>query len=37
MELPEGFTPDRIQIAAASTEPVEKTLNQDFSWVVEGE
>ena len=37
MELPEGFTPDRIQIAAASVEPVEKTLNQDFSWVVEGE
>lgn len=37
MELPEGFTPDRIQIAAASTEPVVKTLNQDFSWVVEGE
>jgi hypothetical protein len=37
MELPEGFTPVRIQIAAASTEPVEKTLNQDFSWVVEGE
>jgi hypothetical protein len=37
MELPAGFTPDRIQIAAVSTEPVEKTLNQDFSWVVEGE
>lgn len=37
LELPEGFTPDRIQIAAASTEPVVKTLNQDFSWVVEGE
>ncbi|MDA0688830.1 MAG: hypothetical protein O2948_09320 [Proteobacteria bacterium] len=37
LELPEGFTPDRIQIAAASMEPVVKTLNQDFSWVVEGE
>lgn len=37
MALPEGFTPDRIQIAAASAEPVEKTINQDFSWVVEGE
>ena len=37
LALPEGFEPDRIQIAAVSTEPVEKTINQDFSWVVEGE
>ncbi len=37
LALPEGFTPDRIQIAAVSNEPVEKTINQDFSWVVEGE
>ncbi len=37
MALPDGFVPDRIQIAAVATEPVEKTLNQDFSWVVEGE
>lgn len=37
LALPEGFEPDRIQIAAVSVEPVEKTINQDFSWVVEGE
>lgn len=37
MALPDGFEPDRVQIAAVATEPVEKTLNQDFSWVVEGE
>ncbi len=37
LALPEGFLPDRIQIAAVSNEPVEKTINQDFSWVVEGE
>lgn len=37
LALPEGFEPDRIQIAAVSDEPVNKTLNQDFSWVVEGE
>lgn len=37
MALPEGFEPDRVQIAAVATEPVDKTLNQDFSWVVEGE
>ncbi len=37
LALPEGFEPDRIQIAAISLEPVEKTVNQDFSWVVQGE
>ena len=36
LALPVGFEPDRIQIAAVSDEPVEKTVNQDFSWVVEG-
>jgi hypothetical protein len=33
--LPEGFVPDRLQIAAVSVEPVEKSINQSFSWVVE--
>lgn len=37
LALPDGFEPDRVQIAAISIEPVEKTVNQDFSWVVEGE
>ncbi|MCG8413892.1 MAG: hypothetical protein MI746_06695, partial [Pseudomonadales bacterium] len=37
LALPEGFEPDRIQIAAISIEPVEKTVNQDFSWVVQDE
>ena len=35
LALPEGFAPDRIQIAAISVKPVEKTINQDFSWVVQ--
>lgn len=37
LTLPEGFEPERVQIAAVSTEPVEKSINQNFSWVVEGE
>ncbi|MFT4888908.1 MAG: hypothetical protein ACJA2D_002431 [Pseudohongiellaceae bacterium] len=37
LSLPDGFVPERVQIAAVSTEPVEKDINQDFSWVVEGE
>jgi hypothetical protein len=37
LTLPEGFVPERIQIAAVATEPVAKDINQDFSWVVEGE
>jgi cell division protein FtsB len=37
LSLPEGFTPQRVQIAAVATEPVSKSINQDFSWVVEGE
>ena len=32
--LPEGFQPDRIQIAAVATEPVSKRINEDFGWVV---
>lgn len=37
LTLPEGFEPERVQIAALSVEPVEKSINEDFSWVVEGE
>jgi hypothetical protein len=37
LSLPDGFVPERVQIAAVSTEPVEKNINQDFSWVAEGE
>lgn len=37
LTLPDGFVPERVQIAAVSTEPVEKNIDQDFSWVVEGE
>lgn len=37
LALPEGFEPERVQIAALSVEPVEKSINEDFSWVVEGE
>lgn len=33
--LPDNFAPDRLQIAAVSVEPVEKSINQNFSWVVE--
>ena len=31
MVLPEGFIPERVQIAAVETAPIEKNLNQDFS------
>lgn len=37
LSLPEGFEPERIQIAAVATEPVAKSIDQNFSWVVEGE
>lgn len=37
MVLPEEFMPERIQIAAVATDPVEKNIDQNFSWVVEGE
>ncbi len=32
--LPENFVPERFQIAAVSIEPVDKSINQNFSWVV---
>ena len=35
--LPEGFIPERFQVAAVETAPIEKSLNQEFSWVVDGE
>lgn len=37
LSLPDGFEPERIQIAAVATEPVAKSIDQNFSWVVEGE
>lgn len=33
--LPDNFVPERLQVAAVSTEPVEKNINQNFSWVVD--
>ncbi len=33
--LPAEFVPERLQIAAVSLEPVEKNINQNFSWAVE--
>ena len=33
--LPENFVPERLQIAAVSIEPVDKSINQNFSWVVD--
>ena len=35
LALPEGFVPERIQIAAVATEPVAKRVDQDFPWVNE--
>lgn len=32
--LPEGFIAQRVQVAAVSVEPVDKSVDQDFSWVV---
>ncbi len=34
--IPEGFVPDQIHVAAVSTSPIEKRLNENFSWVVTG-
>jgi hypothetical protein len=34
LALPEGFVPERVQVAAVSIEPVDKSIDQDFSWVV---
>ena len=35
--LPAGFEPERIQIAAVATEPVGKSIDQYFSWMVLGD
>jgi len=32
--LPPDFAPDHVHIAAVETEPVKKTLDQNFSWVM---
>ena len=37
LTLPEGFSPERVQIAGVETAPFEKNIDQDFSWVAEGE
>lgn len=34
MTLPEGFVAQRVQVAAVSVEPVDKSIDQDFGWVV---
>lgn len=34
LALPEGFVAQRVQVAAVAVEPVEKNIDQDFSWVV---
>jgi hypothetical protein len=34
--LPEGFTPEKIEISATSAKPVEKTVSRTFSWSVSG-
>ena len=34
LALPEGFEPERVQIAAVETAPIEKALDQDFDWIV---
>ena len=35
--FPAGFEPERVQIAAVETAPIEKNIDQAFSWVVQGE
>jgi hypothetical protein len=37
LQLPLGFQPEQVHIAAVSLEPSEKTVNKIFSWVVEGD
>ena len=37
LALPAGFEPERIQIAAVATEPVGKSIDQYFSWMVLGD
>ncbi len=34
--LPEGFTPEKIEISALSTKPAEKSVSKIFSWSVSG-
>jgi cell division protein FtsB len=37
LALPTGFEPERIQIAAVATEPVGKSIDQYYSWMVLGD
>ena len=37
LALPAGFEPERIQITAVATEPVGKSIDQYFSWMVLGD
>jgi hypothetical protein len=37
LELPAGFVPEQIHITAVETAPMAKTINNSFSWVVEGD
>ena len=37
LALPAGFEPERIQIVAVATEPVGKSIDQYFSWIVLGD
>jgi len=37
LALPTGFEPERIQIVAVATEPVGKSIDQYFSWMVLGD
>ncbi|HIF86379.1 MAG TPA: hypothetical protein EYQ30_06080 [Gammaproteobacteria bacterium] len=37
LALPAGFEPERIQIVAVATEPVGKSIDQYFSWMVLGD
>jgi hypothetical protein len=32
--LSPGFVPSRVQIAAVETAPIQKTVDQNFSWVI---
>jgi hypothetical protein len=36
LALPAGFEPERVQITAVEIAPIEKNIDQAFSWVVQG-
>ena len=37
LDLPEGFVPEQIHITAVETAPMAKTIDKNFSWIVEGD